>query len=197
MKNLNLIPRGVRAGDNPLGYRFDVSRDPQDQVWALGCSCTYGLWLEPEQTWAHQLGIMNFAQPGVGPDFLWINLSRLLSNYRPKHVVIQWPDVNRMFDHGTNLEVGTWSFERFPYFADLVQKGLVRRYNRAIVNMTRSRLQFEGIPYTEFRLDSDWYWYDPIPRFPSDYGAVDKRHPGPLFHKRIAQWLAPKLGVEQ
>ena len=62
---------------------------------ALGCSHTYGVGVEPIQTWPHLLGATNLGVSGCSADYIVRNMPAHLSTYKPNIVYVLWPDWTR------------------------------------------------------------------------------------------------------
>jgi hypothetical protein len=84
--------------------------DGKKNVVILGCSHTWGVGLEPHETWAHKvsqhntdrLRYFNLSQPGYSPEGVVRMLYRTEKSIFPKIVIICWPQVSRRewYDNG-------------------------------------------------------------------------------------------------
>lgn len=118
--------REIIYAHNTLGHRSTYLKDLNfdDYILFAGCSNTYGLGLELEQTYAYkvakklQIDYYNLSLPSSGLDVLSYNLLTWLTRFpKPKHLFIQWPDESRFVqkDHCTpNLyhSVGVWTTDK-------------------------------------------------------------------------------------
>jgi len=68
--------------------------DSSDSI-AFGCSHTWGLGVDANETWSYHLGAMNFGVIGCSADFIVRIASDLLEHCRPKTVYVLWPDWSR------------------------------------------------------------------------------------------------------
>ena len=72
-------------------------------VVILGCSHTWGVGLEPEETWAHKvsqhntskLRYWNLGQPGLSPEGVVRMLYKTEKTLFPKIAIIMWPEASR------------------------------------------------------------------------------------------------------
>ena len=82
--------QSVERIDHPIEYN-------RDSVFALGCSCTWGVGVEREDTWARilqekiGLPVYNLGVPGGGADSVFRQISRYLPIVQPRIVCIQTP----------------------------------------------------------------------------------------------------------
>lgn len=91
---------------NSNGHRcIDIDELPEDYILFTGCSHTEGIGLQLEKTYPYLVAqhfnkaYYNLALGGSGPDLAMINMLGFLSKakYKPKLVIIQWPNFNRFF----------------------------------------------------------------------------------------------------
>ena len=62
---------------------------------ALGCSHTWGVGVEANETWSYLLGAMNFGVPRASSDQVVRIARRLIPEYHPSIVYCLWPDWSR------------------------------------------------------------------------------------------------------
>ena len=82
---------------------WDPMPDGKKNVVILGCSHTWGVGLEPHETWAHKvsqhnkdkLRYFNLGQPGYSPEGLVRMLYRTEKSIFPKIIIICWPEISR------------------------------------------------------------------------------------------------------
>lgn len=89
---------------------WDPMPDGKKNVVILGCSHTWGVGLEPHETWAHKvsqhntnrLRYFNLAQPGYSPEGVVRMLYRTEKSIFPKIIIICWPEISRRewYDNG-------------------------------------------------------------------------------------------------
>ena len=68
---------------------------------AFGCSHTWGVGVEANETWPYYLGAINYGKAGTSADFIVRNAPALLDKHHPTTVYILWPDWTR-FDYMEN-----------------------------------------------------------------------------------------------
>jgi len=82
---------------------WDPMPDGKKNVVILGCSHTYGVGLEPNETWAHivsqhntkQLRYWNLGQPGISPEGCVRILYSCEKVINPNIIIVCWPDISR------------------------------------------------------------------------------------------------------
>lgn len=200
--------RQIRYTLNSWGYRCPEfnSIDWANSIVAFGCSFTFGIGVDDDETWCHQLSLLldlpviNLAQPGSSTEFQYLNYLRLRARgIQPRAVVYAWPPSLRWCEPyrpgGARAVVrhfGPWSWSGGAEFSD----------------QQRSRLQFpQYYQQRDQQLKSQCSW--PCPRFDfthdrgypqglplapeiQDRGR-DLVHPGPLSQRATALWLYPNL----
>lgn len=62
---------------------------------AFGCSHTYGVGVEANETWAYLLGAKNYGVPGVSSDFIARTAPGIIKQHTPTTVYVLWPDWTR------------------------------------------------------------------------------------------------------
>jgi hypothetical protein len=74
---------------------FTRSNNIQSTTVAFGCSHTWGVGVEQQQTWSHQLQAHNFGQGACSVDFIVRNAPMVLEKINPGTVYVLWPDWSR------------------------------------------------------------------------------------------------------
>lgn len=82
---------------------WDPMPDGKKNVVILGCSHTYGVGLEPNETWAHivsqhntkQLRYWNLGQPGISPEACVRILYSCEKVINPNIIIVCWPEISR------------------------------------------------------------------------------------------------------
>lgn len=75
--------------ENTQQFRNPI--DSSDSL-AFGCSHTWGVGVDANETWAYDLGAMNFGVAGCSADFIVRIASDLMDKYQPNTVYVLWPD---------------------------------------------------------------------------------------------------------
>lgn len=68
---------------------------------AFGCSHTWGVGVEANETWAYKLGAKNFGVPGCSADLIARILPDIIEEQTPTTVYVLWPDWTR-FEYTQN-----------------------------------------------------------------------------------------------
>ena len=82
---------------------WDPMPDGKKNVVILGCSHTWGVGLDPHETWAHivskhntkQLRYWNLGQPGASPEACVRILYSCEKVINPKIIIVCWPEISR------------------------------------------------------------------------------------------------------
>ena len=82
---------------------WDPMPDGKKNVVILGCSHTWGVGLEPDETWAHHvsqhntklLRYWNLGQPGASPETCVRILYSCEKVIRPNMIIVMWPEISR------------------------------------------------------------------------------------------------------
>ena len=83
----------IRFLPNELFTRKDLVKN-SDSV-AFGCSHTWGVGVENNETWSYILGARNFGQSGCSVDFISRHAPTVVKELEPKVVYVLWPDWSR------------------------------------------------------------------------------------------------------
>mgnify|MGYP001291498414 CR=1 FL=1 len=102
---------GYYADREPMAYdeypfrcpSWNPMPDGKKNVVILGCSHTWGVGLEPHETWAHhvsqhntnRLRYWNLGQPGYSPEAVVRMLYRTEKTLCPNIIIICWPETSR------------------------------------------------------------------------------------------------------
>lgn len=78
--------------DNVLTFRGPI--DKSDSI-AFGCSRTWGVGVEPDETWSCLLGAKNCGIGSASSDLVVRIADQIISQHRPKIVYCLWPDWSR------------------------------------------------------------------------------------------------------
>lgn len=159
---------------NSLGHRCKEIDELDDFFLVIGCSNTLGYGLPLERTYPYllsqklNLDYYNLSMNGAGPDIVFINLLIFLNNYKkPKFVLIQWPDISRMFFilqqedeykvmhlHNTN----TTNYSSYGTYKDLLRHNVPVYHNMLYRNVLNDFLKKNNISTYEFFLHG---WINP------------------------------------
>jgi hypothetical protein len=196
---------------NSQGYRcaeFD-SIDWSASILCLGCSMTFGIGVDTDQTWPAQLSeilavpCVNLGQPGASSQFIWANSVKLLAaGVRPRAVVYYWPDYSRSFEFvetDGGLNTVNWGHWNKPVY----YPGRVGHLASAwVANPLNARafteLYMQSLTWSCPRLDLTWS-AEPLGQqqhylVKLDH-ARDLQHPGPLTWSQLALDIAGLLKI--
>jgi len=89
--------------------------DGKKNVVILGCSHTWGVGLEPPETWAHKvsqhntkaLRYWNLGQPGYSPEAVVRMLYSTEKTLHPSIIIICWPEISRRECYGASHSMPT------------------------------------------------------------------------------------------
>lgn len=192
--------------------------DYNDAIWVLGCSHVYGTGNTSEQTVTTYLNeisnqlVVNLGYPGSGPMMVEYQLTKLLKSYKPKAVVIAWPNFDRWQSIETNfLGPVLW----LPFCLENIKKHndhfgskklwpkSYNQYKKMILHnsvkdvninsYTNVHNMLKGIKLVEFQYSPDDNFNTIKPCWPWIDLASDNLHPGPNTQKNIAEWIWRQL----
>ena len=194
---------------NRLGYRSKTVLPPTgDYFVACGCSNTYGHSLHEEDRYSNliesdtNIPVINLGVPGSGPNFIMMNLFKLLSSglKTPKAVFIQWPHQMRMTfptqervpnsnSYTLRLTAEDRNLENFIRQGDTVET-----YSMFSFNCTINFLEQYNIKHISFSVhDEKFFPITKIKRTDEDNKARDDLHMGSDHNKRIANYILDQL----
>jgi hypothetical protein len=197
-------------------YHPSVNPNVNDK-FALGCSITYGTAMDRTRTWPALMGYENFGVSSAGIDSIFYNASRLVELFKPKTMIIMFPN---MFRRLLEFERGGYFFripiainplgklydQDYHWIGSKEIKDLVLKTQRQIVidqNNDHSKhskhyLQKISDLSCDIRVSS-WsretyeilpdYFEKILPFFEKMDLALDNSHYGPLSHQRWVEKL--------
>lgn len=191
-------------------------------VVILGCSHTWGVGLEADETWAHhisqhntnRLRYWNLGQPGAAPDTLVRILYSSEKVLFPKIIIAMWPEISRrerlenyaQSVHGTDERL-RWENEKtdtnnllkcvffVEKFAEHTNCTVFHCFSDDVVDLQTNKNKTMVLTQTSLR-DCWPYWDSVIAReFHSDPSrARDGLHYGVENHKRFADVFLENFG---
>lgn len=151
---------------------------------ALGCSHTWGVGVEANETWSYLLNARNFGEPGCSTDFLVRHTPDIIKNYQPKVIYILYPDWTRfeIVENNTVKQSLPTDPNRIYFMATHDENWLKENFaNQA--GRLKSICQAENIQLVEMTLYNLIPYIDHVDRWPvSKLG----HHFGPVWHKWVA-----------
>lgn len=180
---------------------FDLTEDPEyprnkeptpGAPAAFGCSITYGVGVEPEQTWPSLLGVVNCSAPGSSNDKILRRAVSYCETYKPPVIYVCWTfDMRREWVDETG-EILRWQPKkrnepnedyRWRMAHLELQNPHWDKYNglknKFMLNMY---VVGAGVRIVDFSIN------DPIPHDSMPLGS-DNLHPGPEWHAAIAEHI--------
>ena len=198
-----------------LNVPYHPSVKPKmNDKFALGCSITYGTAVDRTQTWPALTGYENFGVPAAGIDSIFYNALRLVELFKPKTMIIMFPDMSRRlleFERGghffkiplTISPLGELYESNYYWMGSKELNKMVSILRRQIVideNNDHSKHYLQKISALPCDISvSSWsqktydilpnYFKNILPFFEELDKAQDHTHYGPLSHKNWVEKL--------
>ena len=208
---------------NKDGFRSD-SLDGDDGFLFLGCSITVGYGLPRHEAWPWIVGkhfdvrVWNLAVTGQGDDVCFLNAKKWIPKLKPKVVCMMIPPAGRfkffdIDDENLKNQLVYWklaAFEKemkFPWLFNV--KNL---YNHTLKNILsiKKLCDEQNIPFvikspsiqkwttengTRYGRKTKMSSWDKL-KMEKEWGdlAQDGQHPGPKWHKEMADWYIQEIG---
>ena len=151
---------------------------------AFGCSHTWGVGVDANETWSYCLDAMNFGINGCSANFVVRIAPDILDKYQPTTVYVLWPDWSR-FEYIKNREY----IQSLPtdsdriYFMETHPKEWLKKNFQQQVNLMHQYCDERDIKLIDISL------YDLVPYMDhADRWPVSKlgHHYDPSWHKQVA-----------
>ena len=198
-----------------LNVPYHPSVKPKmNDKFALGCSITYGTAVDRTQTWPALTGYENFGVPAAGIDSIFYNALRLVELFKPKTMIIMFPDMSRRlleFERGRHFfkipltisPLGELYESNYYWMGSKDLNKMVSILRRQIVideNNDHSKHYLQKISALPCDISvSSWsqktydilpnYFKNILPFFEELDKAQDHTHYGPLSHKNWVEKL--------
>lgn len=119
---------------------------------ALGCSHTWGIGVEANETWSYLLGAKNFGAPAVSSDYIARTAPGIIADNLPTKIYLLWPDWTR-FEyqkdgeyrqslvtdpdriHFMEMATDKWLQENFEFQQQKIRQ-LCKDHNIKLIDMT-------------------------------------------------------------
>jgi len=194
-------------------YHPDANPEVNDK-FALGCSMTYGTAMDRSCNWPALTGYENFGVPGAGIDSIFYNALRLVELFKPKTMIIMFPDMSRRlleFERGGHffrvpltISPPEGLYDQDYYWLGCKKlKDLASQIQRQmVIDEKNDHSKFYLKKIAELSCDisvSSWsrktydilpnYFKNILPFFEELDKAQDHTHYGPLSHKNWVEKL--------
>lgn len=216
-ENLHTQPADWTWRDQSIRYTLNTQgfRCPEfsDIDWAssivcFGCSMTFGIGVDDNDTWVSQLGrelncdTVNLAWPGASVSFMWANSVELIrAGITPRAVVYYWPEPSRVAEFtqpGRLFNWGVWEEQRQtrPWANSLGRAWIERDYHAR----KAAQLMIAGLHWPCPRLDLTWAWDGVYTGLAEHLHILEDRgrdlgHPGPHSQGQFARAVATRLKI--
>jgi len=154
---------------------------------AFGCSSTYGMGVEYEQTFAYQLNAYNVGQPGSSNDRICRLAIEYINTYCPEKIYVFWTFDTRREWINSNGDAIRFIPGHTRYGGEFWHKAHVQLGNpdNNEYNYCRNKLMLET--YCELKnVKLRQLAYSEFPTHTYPLGT-DDQHPGPLWHDWITR----------
>ena len=154
---------------------------------AFGCSHTWGVGVEDNETWAYHLNAMNFGVPGCSSDLVVRIAPAILDEYRPTTVYVLWPEWSRFeyVENGHYKQSSAMQDDRIRFMETHTDEWLKKNFQQQ-VNLMNQYCNDRNIQLVDMSL------YDLIPYMDhADRWPLSKlgHHYAPSWHKQVADIL--------
>jgi hypothetical protein len=151
---------------------------------AFGCSHTWGVGVDANETWAYHLGARNYGMPGVSSDFIARTAPALIKQQVTNVVYVLWPDWSRFeyTNQGKFCQSLPTDSNRINFMETATDSWLEDNFTKQ-QNSLRNYCKSSNIKLVEMTL------YDLIPYIDhADRWPLSKlgHHYSPVWH----QWVA-------
>lgn len=201
---------------------WDPMPDGKKNVVILGCSHTWGVGLEPDETWAHhvsqhntdRLRYWNLGQPGAGPDTVVRILYSCEKVINPNMIIVMWPEMSRrerLEDFANNLH-GTDEKLRFEnhktdlnnflknvfFLEKYAEKNQCKTFHCFAQDSYHEHIKGLNV-LEEYTIKNCWpYWDKFEQRVPYNEPSLasDGEHYGVEHHERFAEIFLQRFGTK-
>jgi len=153
---------------------------------AFGCSHTWGVGVEANETWSYLLGAMNFGVAGCSADYVARTAPKIIFEKKIKVAFVLWPDWTRFdyIDHNGNyLTSLPQDHNRIYYMEKNSKEWLLNNFNQQVNNFRNwcNKNKIKLIDLTLYNLISY------IDR--ADVWPISKlgHHYAPEWHSKVAE----------
>jgi hypothetical protein len=167
--------------ENPSQFRNLI--DSSDSI-AFGCSHTWGVGVDANETWSYNLDAMNFGVGSCSADFIVRIAPDLVDQYCPKTVYVLWPDWTRFeyIKNGVYMQSLPTDSDRIYFMETHTEEWLKNNFRQQVDKMNQYCNQ-RDIQLIDMSL------YDLIPYIDhADQWPISKlgHHYDPSWHKQVA-----------
>jgi hypothetical protein len=151
---------------------------------AFGCSHTYGVGVDAEQTWSYHLGAMNFGVPGCSSDLIARIMPKLLEQYNPSVVFVLWPSWTRFEYENSGIYHQSLPTDRnrIQFMETATDEWLRENFNKQVDTVEKMCSDRQLFQLTFFNLAP------PLMEYACTYPkAKDNFHYGEDFHRKVSE----------
>ena len=152
---------------------------------AFGCSQTWGVGVEPNETWAYHVGSKNFGVSGCSADYILRIAPDIINTHNPSVIYILWPDWTRFeyIEDGIYHQSLPTDANRINLMATHTEEWLLDNFAKRTKEM-RETCNKHNIKLVDITL------YDLIPHMDhADKWPLSKlgHHYAPSWHTQVAE----------
>lgn len=200
--------KDIKYSFNEYGFRSDPFYDRSNiNILVAGCSMTVGVGVDQDETWPSQLKKMmqnreghgvcmwNVATSGASGDYVARTIYNVVDHLKPTAVAVMWPPISRLelpTEFAGKVTQGSIHMQLFP--RNLVDENYlmyVHDRNRIMIEQIcqHRNIQFVSNPLTQTSTQQQVRGNP----FVADTQGRDGMHPGPDWHKKVAEYYLNQL----
>ena len=185
----------IKYFHNSYGYRTH-NKLPIEYVLVMGCSHTYGTGLHEYERYSNLveekigLPVINLGVPGIGINFMLLNIMKLINSnlVKPKVLICQNPNLYRLSLPRTDKELLNIVPNNKKY-QSLYEDNSLLTHSTICYNIIKDTLINNKIKLIDFYI---WNSVGDKEITPIDF-ARDNEHPGPKSNKLFADYILEKI----
>lgn len=157
---------------------------------AFGCSHTWGVGVEADETWAYLLGARNYGVSGISSDFIARTAPEIIKQHTPAVVYVLWPDWSRFeyFDNNRYCQSLSTDANRIDFMEMATDVWLRNNFIKQ-QHSVKKYCADHGIKLVDITLYDLIPYIDHADRWPlSKFG----HHYSPLWHSWVADIFRKK-----
>lgn len=178
---------------NDYGYRGNEDLNDvikSDYIVCIGCSFTFGVGLEYEQTWPYKLSkklnkkLLNLGWPGASQQYVGWQIKNILDNFTNKNIFVLIPPLGREM-HLNDKSFTNYNHDEFKILFNQDNDGLrLAELNDFILKTICNHYNIPFLYSYDYGLPDDEEW---LPK------AKDNMHFGEKWHEFISNKFYEKI----